>query len=226
MKKKIMIILSCIVFLCGISVLFYPAVRNQIYNKEVETQFNDFEEKYSNENTQALYEYMKAYNENLFKNHQNTLVDPFSYTQNKIDLSEYGIDDGIVGYITISKMNISLPILLGASEKNMLHGATHLTETSYPIGGENTNCVIAAHRGTTIVMFRNIQLLEVGDKVEIRNFCETLDYEVSEIEIINPTDVDKLLIREGEDMVTLITCHPYRSNAQRYVVFCKRVTNS
>lgn len=100
-----------------------------------------------------------------------------------------------------------------------------MTETSYPIGGENTNCVLAAHRGSSrAAMFRDIELLEPGDRIYIENFREPLTYQVVETRVISPTDVQELLIQAGRDLVTLLTCHPYGHNYQRYVVFCERVT--
>lgn len=116
-----------------------------------------------------------------------------------------------------------LPILLGANTVNMKKGAVHLTETSYPIGGENANSVIAAHRGYgKATMFRHIEKLEVGDEIFIRNFKEELTYKVYEIKIINPDDIRELEIKSGEDIITLITCHPYRVNNQRYIVKAQR----
>ena len=106
----------------------------------------------------------------------------------------------------------------------MKKGAVHLTETSYPIGGVNTNSVIAAHRGYgKATLFRHIDKIGVGDKIHIRNFKEELTYEVYETKIINPDDVSELEIQEGQDIITLITCHPYRVNTQRYIVKAKRV---
>lgn len=105
----------------------------------------------------------------------------------------------------------------------MALGAAQLTETSYPVGGVNTNSVLAAHRGySKTAMFRDIEQLEVGDEVVIENFREVLRYKVFEIAIVNPTETDKLLIRPGEDMITLLTCHPYGSNEKRYLVYCRR----
>ena len=162
-------------------------------------------------------------NKELYKNKQANLVDPFSYEQPTIDLSEYGIKDNIIGYIRIPKMDIELPILLGANATNMKKGAVHLTETSYPIGGENTNSVIAAHRGYgKALLFRNIDKLEKGDKIYIQNFREELVYEVYEIKLVTPDDISELSIQDGEDIITLITCHPYRVNTQRYIVKAKR----
>ena len=160
----------------------------------------------------------------MYAEKQRDLKDLFSYQQPDISLEAYGLAGNTIGFIAIPKMDIKLPILLGANTENMWHGAVHLTETSSPIGGENTNCVLAAHRGSSRgAMFRDIEKLEIGDTIYIRNFRETLRYQVVELRIISPTDVNDLLIQQGRDLVTLITCHPYRHNYQRYVVFCERV---
>lgn len=96
----------------------------------------------------------------------------------QVDMSFYGIEDNIIGFLEIPDLDLELPILLGANSENLAKGAAHLTETSYPIGGENTNCVIAAHRGYyQTEMFRNLDKLEIGDVIYIENFRETLTYE-------------------------------------------------
>lgn len=103
-------------------------------------------------------------------------------------------------------------------------GATHLTGTSYPIGGVNTNSVIAAHRGFyKTEMFRNIDKIKIGDKLYIKNFMDTLEYQAIEIDIIKPDELNKLTIRDNKDMITLISCHPFPHNYQRYVVYFERV---
>lgn len=106
----------------------------------------------------------------------------------------------------------------------MADGAAVLSQTSIPIGGKNTNAVIAGHRGWVgASYFRYITDLEVGDEVIITNLWETMTYTVSGVRIIDPTSVDDILIREGKDMITLLTCHPYASGGkQRYLVFCER----
>ena len=243
--KKAMMILAfgVLMIVAGLGVMFYPVLTNYLYEKEVKQDKQKFEKyfgisdddrnnKKSGNDTETmsdslsdeLYRELVKRNEILFKEHQVDLKDPFSYEQPTIELSDYGVPDNTIGYITIPKMDVVLPILLGANNSNMRLGAVHLTQTSYPVGGINTNCVIAAHRGMSKkAMFRNIDLLRPGDVVYIENFKETLIYEVTDIQIISPNEIDKLLIQEGRDMVTLITCHPYRYNYQRYVVFCERV---
>ena len=227
MKEKILIIISIILILVGISMFCFPHVSNFVYEKGVERDKEEFVEKISKDENEEvldrLYKDLQEKNKILYKDMQNNLVDPFSYEQPAIDLNEYGIDNDVIGYINIPKMNIELPILLGANSSNMLKGAVHLTETSYPIGGINTNSVIAGHRGYgRATLFRHIEKLEIGDEIYIKNFKEELTYVVYDIKIIEPDDVSELKVQDGEDIITLITCHPYRVNSHRYIVKAKR----
>ena len=107
----------------------------------------------------------------------------------------------------------------------MAEGAAHLSQTSLPIGGRNTNCVIAGHRGWNGAdYFRYITELKPGDEVIITNLWETLTYRVTDTRIIMPNEVEQILIQEGRDMITLLTCHPYASGGkQRFLIFCDRV---
>ena len=138
------------------------------------------------------------------------------------------LKDGMFGYIDIPTMDCRLPLYVGASYSHMDQGAAVLGETSIPIGGINTNSVIAGHRGWKKGRyFKEIENLSAGDPVYLTNPWETLTYRVESIDIIAPTDSEKLKIQEGKDMVTLITCHPYRSHGkQRYVVYCVRDTTT
>lgn len=218
-------ILPALLFAAGIALFMYPRISDRMYRENVEAQKEQFELQSSakEDSLEKLYQELERLNEELYQNHQQELTDPFSYEQPDIDLSAYGLEGNTIGFIRIPRMQVTLPILLGANQENMSLGAVHLTETSYPIGGTNTNSVIAAHRGySRTAMFRDIEELEIGDEVIIENFRETLVYEVAELRVILPTDADQLMIREGQDMVTLMTCHPYRHNYQRYVVFCIR----
>lgn len=232
MKQKLKLIFVGLMFILGLVLFLYP-LANKYENKvEVEKTKKNFEktvEKLHEESNDEesplnrLYSDMKAYNEKIYKDNQSDLKDPWSYQQSSFDLTQYGVEDNIIGYITVPHMEIELPIYLGANTDNMAKGAVHMSQTSLPIGGENTNCVIAAHRGYKgIPMFCDIEIMEIGDEVIIKNLWETLRYRVSEIKIINPTDSQEVLIRPGKDMVTLITCHPYTKHYKRYVVYCER----
>ena len=172
---------------------------------------------------EELYQFLLAENDRLYKTGQDDLKDAFSYQTAGIDLSRFGLDDGCIGYLEIPSINALMPIYLGANAQNMKKGAAHMTQTSYPIGGKNTNAVLAAHRGGAREMLRNIHLIQLGDEIIITNFRERLVYRATEIKIILPTEIGEVKIREDQDIVSLITCNPLGKNIQRYVLFCMRV---
>ena len=237
MKKKYFIIWT--VILIGVGLLLYPYINNAIFNYQISESKKEFlnaleikkleykkEEGKETTPFSELNSILQKKNEILFKDKQKYLVDPFSYQEVDMDISAYGLEDNIIGYIRIPKINSELPILLGANHDSLNRGAAHLTQTSYPIGGINTNCVLAAHRGSTRgEMFVKIDQIEIGNKVYIENFQETLVYEVVSTKIIKPWEVNEILIQEGRDLVTLISCHPYWGNYERYVVYCERTNN-
>ena len=168
---------------------------------------------------------MVRYNEAIYTQGQAGLSCEYDYQKPSFRLSDYGLGDEVFGVISIPAMELEMPIFLGATEQHMADGAAHLSQTSLPIGGENTNCVIAGHRGYNCASyFRYIDKLKVGDMVSITNLWETLTYRVCEIKIIDPYDVTEILIQPGRELLTLLTCHPYASGGkQRYLVICERV---
>lgn len=193
--------------------------------KNVKTQ-----EKVETQQEKLLVELLKKlqeYNQKISRENQKDLKDAFSYEDSVFDLAEYGLEDNMLATLWIPRMDVDLPVYLGATKENMKKGAVILGQTSMPLGGENTNTVIAAHRGGGATpMFRNIQLLQTGDKIEVTTPYDRLIYRVTEIKVIAPTDINEILIRQGQDMVTLITCHPYTKNTQRYLVRATRSMES
>ncbi len=168
---------------------------------------------------------MQAYNDQIYADHQAGLADPWAYSAAVLDLSDYGLtSDAPVGVLTIPKMDFEEPIFLGATMEHLARGAAQLSISSMPIGGVNTNCVLAGHRGWQGALhFRHIELLEVGDEIQLTNLWEVLKYRVVEIKIIQPWQAEELLIQEGRDLLTLCTCHPYGSGGKyRYIVYCER----
>lgn len=169
-----------------------------------------------------LYAEMVKYNHELFESGQQ-LVDPFCYEQESFNLAEYSVYDYIFGYVSAPSIDLNMPIYLGASANNMWLGAAQMTGTSMPIGGNNTNAVLASHRGViNKTMFDNIVFLNEGDSVYITTLWTTLEYKVVKTEVILPTESDKVKIQPGKDMLTLLTCHPYGYSDYRYVVYCER----
>lgn len=234
MFRKIIRGFAFIALFAGIVIFFYPQIEQWISEQKEQKRIEQYEEEISNlkdSDTDKkeellldyLYSEMQIYNEKIYKEGQRNLKDPFSYEEASFDLTEWGIEDNMFGYLLIPKMDQELPVYLGASKENMKKGAVHMSQTSLPIGGENTNAVIAAHRGmSSAAMFREIEKLEPGDPVTIRNPWGELTYRVSYCEVLEPEEIKKVLIQDGKDMLTLLTCHPYPVNNKRYAVYCER----
>ena len=243
-KRQAVLLLLCIVLLLsGLGLLLYPSVNAWLEKRKIGQDVEVFRNtvtalqqsggkavsatatmEESAPPYAELLEAMEAYNESIFADKQDGLCDPWSYQAPVFDLAEYGIEDGIVGILSIPKVDLELPIYLGATAEHLAGGAAQLSQTSMPIGGNNTNCVLAGHRGWYgALFFRHIELLEIGDEIMITNLWETLTYTVSEIRVIEPSDIASVLIQPGRDLMTLLTCHPYGSGGRyRYLVFCER----
>ena len=170
-----------------------------------------------------LYAAMQDYNAEIYAGGQSGLTDPFAYEEAPLDLAAYGYDDDVLAVLWIPRLNLELPVYLGASRENLTKGAALLGQTSMPLGGENTNTVIAAHRGYYgAEMLRNVQQIQIGDKITMTTPWDTLVYRVCELKIIQPDDINAVLIQPGRDLLTLTTCHPYTQNTQRYLVIAER----
>ena len=245
--RNVLILLMLMLFIAGLGILLYPFIQGAMVDRQIgmnaqafledkdaQTQSHAIIVPDSPEGTEPevalpdkypeLYLAMQDYNTQIWEEKQSGLCDPWSYEQPSFDLTEYGISDEVFGVISIPALQLEMPIFLGATSQHMADGAAHLSQTSLPVGGNNTNCVIAGHRGYNgASYFRYITDLQVGDTVIITNLWETISYTVMSTDIIEPTDVSKILIQEKREMLTLLTCHPYASGGrQRYVVYCER----
>ena len=167
----------------------------------------------------------ESYNVRLFEEKQVGLDSPAAYETPSFTLADYGLVGEAFAVLTIPALNLEMPVYLGAGSAHLAAGAAHLSETSLPMGGNNTNCVLAGHRGWNgATYFRDLLKLQIGDEVIITNLWETLTYTVSDIQIILPHEVDKIKIQQGRDLLTLLTCHPYASGGrQRYAVYCEKL---
>lgn len=170
-----------------------------------------------------LYKDSLAYNNNLITKQPELLFD-MTYTEPSLDLSNYGIFDYIYGYISVPSVDIEQPIYLGANDDTMSYGVGHLTYTSLPIGGKNTNTVLAAHTGYFgKTFFDNLPNVDIGDTVYIKNYWGTLEYKIVATEIHTPTDSYRMYIEKDKDLLTLCTCI-YADNGtfNRFYVICER----
>ena len=237
--RKLIRIIAIILFIVGLGFFAYPIVLREAFDIQANKAIDQFDQLKTDalqtDNTapnddNLLYAELRRamfeYNEKLYLSGQSGLIDQLSYEKPDFLLSDYGIDSDILGYITIPAIDIKLPIYNGASKENMAKGAAYLAHTSLPVGGENTNCVIAAHtRYKSIYMFKRITELNVGDKIYITNFWETLVYQVVETKVIDPNDSQNIYIKANRSLITLSTCHPYPDNYQRYLVYAELVKN-
>ena len=243
--RAFLIALMLLVFAAGLAFLLYPSLWGAAVDQKISLNAQGFLNRDATEPTipevivtidslteqeetrdyPELWADMVRYNETIYTQGQAGLSCEYDYQKPSFTLTQYGLADEVFGVISIPAMELEMPIFLGATEQHMAAGAAHLSQTSLPIGGENTNCVIAGHRGYNgASYFRYIDKLKVGDLVSVTNLWETLTYRVCEIRIIDPHDVTEILIQPGRDLLTLLTCHPYASGGrQRYVVYCERV---
>lgn len=248
--RKLLLVCMALLFLYGMGVFLYPSISGSLVDNETHQRAEEYLEyvktlaptekdetvdETSSANKSAteteplvypkLLEAMKHYNERIYLEKQAGLCDPWAYQQPSFDLTEFDVPDGVIGVISIPALDAEFPIYLGATSSNMAKGMVHLSQTSLPIGGINTNSVLAGHRGWNGADFlRYIEKIQIGDRVTVTNLWGELVYEAVEIRIIEPNEVEEILIQEGKDLLTILTCHPYASGGkQRYVVYCERV---
>lgn len=224
--------IGMLLILCGILAILFPklqAVKLQHDQADVIQKFQEDRARPQGNDeieNRVLWEQICQYNREIYENGQEAFTDAQIAEHRPKQLQAMETD--LFGYIEIPAMDCRLPLYLGASEENLGHGAAVLGGTSVPIGGKNTNSVIAGHRGwRKSRFFKDIEKLSDGDAVYVTNPWETLVYRVERIEVIEPADSEKVKIQEEKDMITLITCHPYRSGGRyRYVVYGVRDENS
>jgi len=196
-------------------------VAEMVANWENSGEFGLNEDALSEEPFARLMQRINEYNQHLYQVGQPNLPDPFQYSQSSFNLNYFGMDEEMIGFMTIPSINIELPIFMGASRENLHQGLAHLTQTSLPIGGESTNAVIAGHPeiGRTQIL-NGVTQLSLGDEIRITNFYETLIYTIVDITQIHPLQTEAFIIQNGRDLVTLLA---YQENSQqRYMVVAER----
>ena len=169
-----------------------------------------------------FYQAAAAYNASLVSQGQDAMVSRADVEQFALSALDYGYPENIIGTIRIPRMEIELGLYLGASSENMAKGAAIFGMTSLPLGGESENVAIAGHRGWRgTPMFREIQKLQLDDPIYITTPWQTLVYRVCEIRIVTPEDNAWCKLQQGRTLISLMTCHPYGHNYQRYIVFAE-----
>ena len=230
MKKKISAILFGLLFLVGFGILVYPTVSNQwntYRQSQLISNYQSVVQDMTPEDFTQEWERAEAFNATITQN--NLYSDVFGESTTDLQSTEYWkilneAGDGIMGYLSIPKINIKLAIYHGTADDVLQTGVGHLNGTKLPIGGESTHCVVAAHRGLpSAKLFTDIDQLRNGDKFYIHVLDQVLAYEVDQIlPMVDKDDHETLenalKIEEGKDQVTLFTCTPYGVNSHRLLV--------
>ena len=227
MKKNRSNIILILIFLVGLSVMLYPTVSDYVNQKNQSravASYSEEVENLSDVDYQAYFDAADDYNRRLAET-PDAFYRPEEVSGYTDTLDVSGT--GIMGYITIPKIGVELPVYHGTSDGVLQVAAGHLEGSSLPVGGAGTHAVISAHRGLpSAKLFTNLDELEVGDTFTITVLARVLTYEVDQISIVLPTETDLLQPVEGKDYVTLMTCTPYGINTHRLLVRGKRIENA
>jgi sortase A len=228
LASRISTIVLLIVFFVGLALLLYPSVSdywNSLHQTKAISEYNEAVAELSSEEYNRVLSEAREYNSKLVPGNTNfTLNDEQRQIYNSmLNISK----DGTMGYIDIPSINCTLPIYHGTSASVLEVGVGHLEGSSLPVGGESTHCVLSSHRGLpSAKLFSNLDKLVEGDTFVIRTLDEVLTYEVDQILIVLPDEVDALAIESGKDYCTLVTCTPYGVNTHRLLVRGHRVPNT
>lgn len=228
MKKHITTILLILLFFVGLGLILYPTFSNWWNSFHSSKAINAYSDMVANLDEDQYEEILAAAHD--FNASRLTEGTSFSMSPEQKELYPDLLNvggDGIIGYIEIPSIGVALPIYHGTEERILQVAVGHLDWSSFPIGGESTHSVLSGHRGLPSArLFNDLDDLREGDLFMIRVLGELLTYEVDQILIVDPTDVDSLKVEQGKDLCTLVTCTPYGINTHRLLVRGHRVENT
>ena len=228
MKKHLSTIFFGIIFLIGLLLVLYPTASNFLSNREQKKVIREYSNIVNNmdkEEKETIYNEAVDYNKKIYENGMIDYSNPDA-VQGYNDILDVS-GTGIMGYISIPKINVELPIYHGTSDGVLQVAVGHLEGSSLPVGGENTHCVLSGHRGLPSAdLFTHLDRLNVHDIFTISVLDKTLVYEIDQIKVVAPGDTQYLQIEDGKDYCTLLTCTPYGINTHRLLVRGVRVADS
>ena len=225
MKKHGSTILLFLVFFIGLSLMLYPSFADWWNSFHQSRAVASYVEQVANMDDDKYDEIWSAawdYNQSLLGRPNDFLLSEEQQEtyQALLDIGS----NGIMGYVEIPRIDVLLPIYHGTDEAVLQVAIGHLEWTSLPVGGENSHCVVSGHRGLPSArLFTDLDQMEVGDTFLLRVLDEVLTYEVDQIRIVEPHETDDLLIVEGRDLCTLVTCTPYGINTHRLLIRGSRI---
>ncbi len=224
---KLSTIILVAIFLTGLCVLLYPTISdfwNEKRQSEAIMNYDDLIADMTPEDYSSFFEAADAYNEKI-----RNMDTPFLGHKNITDEYHSILDvngNGMMGYITIERINVQLPIYHGTSAQVLNSAVGHVEGSTVPVGGENTHAVLSAHRGLpSAKLFTNLDKLEIGDIFTIKILDRTVTYQVEQVLIVLPHQVNDLYVEKGKDQCTLVTCTPYGVNTHRLLVRGTRIEN-
>lgn len=227
MKKHLPTVLLILVFLTGLSLLLYPTISdhwNALHQSRAIVDYTANVSKLDDSVYDALWADARAWNEKGYESGWGLELPEEETAEYESMLNVSG--NGMMGYVEIPKIQCTLPIFHGTNEGTLQTAIGHIEGSSLPVGGESTHCVLSGHRGLPSArLFTDLDQLVVGDVFMLRTLDETLTYEVDQILIVLPSEVSSLMILEGEDLCTLVTCTPYGVNSHRLLVRGHRIDN-
>lgn len=228
MKKHLSTILLLIAFLIGLSLLLYPAFAdwwNSMHQSRAIAGYAEQVASLDEDKYLELWNAAEVFNTDLRARSNAYILSDEQFARYNELLNVGG--NGVMGYIEISKIGVSLPIYHGTDEAVLQVAVGHLEWTSLPIGGESTHTVLSGHRGLpSAKLFTDLDQLEVGDTFVMRILDEILTYEVDQIHVVTPDDTSDLQVVDGQDYCTLVTCTPYGINSHRLLVRGHRIENA
>ena len=225
-KKQIPItVILVLTFMIGLSLVLYPSISNYLNELNGSKTIGEYAEavsRLSEEDYRVLWQEAEEYNKALLRRQNGYVLDDTLKKQYSQLLNIN--DNGVMGYIEIPSIKVSLPVFHGTDDKVLQIAAGHLDWTSLPVGGAGTHCVLSGHRGLpSAKLFTHLDKLALGDIFMLRVLNEVLTYEVDQILTVEPGNVQPLRIVPGEDYCTLVTCTPYGINTHRLLVRGHRV---
>ena len=227
MKSRIYTIVLVLIFLVGLGLLLYPTVSdywNSFTSSRAITHYSDEVANMNRELYQQILSEAQAYNQSLVGRSNSYLLSDAQKAEYERLLNIDGT--GVMGYVEVPSIKVSLPIYHGTEESVLQVAIGHLEWSSLPVGGASSHCVISGHRGLpSAKLFSDLDEVVEGDIFIMRVLDETFTYEVDQILIVEPQDTEALLIQEGEDLCTLVTCTPYGINTHRLLVRGHRIDN-
>ena len=225
MRKHASTIFLILILVVGLSLMLYPSFSNwwnEAHQSRAIAAYSQEVSKLDENRYDELWQQAWEYNRSLVGRENVYLLDDSQKAEYERLLDVSGM--GIMGYIEIPSINVSLPIYHGTEESVLQVAVGHLEWTSLPVGGESTHCVLSGHRGLpSAKLFTDLDRLVVGDRFRLGVLDQVLTYEVDQILIVEPQDTEALLIEEGKDLCTLVTCTPYGINTHRLLVRGHRV---